>query len=88
MASLEQKLIEQINSALKVKTKVLNERLDSLEFENNQLKDRLKDYENKINKKLREIEENVNMNYDVSTEASRRANYNEQYSRKNNVKIM
>jgi hypothetical protein len=55
---------------------------------NNQLKDRLKDYENKTNQKIREIEENVNKNYDVSTEASRRANYNEQYSRKNNVKIM
>ena len=55
----------------------VNDRLDSMVFENSEMKDRL----DKVEKKLKKEKERTKT-------ALERSNYNEQFSRKNNVKIM
>lgn len=62
----------------------LTDRIDSLEFEKGELKERLDEAMNKIE----EIQTEALDNDKIAKEAMKLANANEQYSRKNNVKIM
>ena len=72
-AMVEEEVKERVSGQL---TEV-NDRLDSLVFENTEIKDRL----DKVEKKLKKEKER-------SKTALEQSNYNEQFSRKNNVKIM
>ena len=55
----------------------INDRLDSMVFENSEIKDRLENVEKKLKKEK-----------ERTKTALEQSNYNEQFSRKNNVKIM
>ena len=68
---------KKVEEKLKEKNEKLNSRLDLLVYENVQLKEDVESLRNSLN----ECE-----NY--AKEALQKSNYNEQYSRKNNVKIM
>ena len=80
-----QKLIsEKVEEKIKEKNKDLEERMKSLEYEKDCLKDRLAKAENSLlaqKDRLAECEK-------IALASAQRSNYNEQYSRKNNVKIL
>jgi prefoldin subunit 5 len=88
VTSLETKLQAHVSTLVNERTKYLDDKIESLEFENNSLKEKLSDLENKTAEKLRDFEEKITKNYNASMEANKRSNYNEQYSRKNNAKIL
>lgn len=87
MLEMEKRLKKDIDRAIREKTKDLQDRIDSLEFDNKQLSDSLKKTQEDTVKRHKEIEEKQKENEQRAMEANRRANYNEQYSRKNNIKI-
>ena len=66
-----------VEKVVKEKTTEMSDRLDSLTLENVQLREALTKLETKV-------DENVTL----AQKAMQKSNYNEQYSRKNNVKIM
>ena len=74
---IEKKLNKKLEEKLKEKTAELNDRLDSLVYENVQLREEVDTFKNSQS----ECEK-------YTKEAMERSNRNEQYSRKNNVKIM
>ena len=78
---METKLIllveKQVEEQLKEKTTELNNRLDYMVYENSEIKDKL----DKMEKELQKERENTQY-------AIEKSNYNEQYSRKNNTKIL
>lgn len=73
-----------VDKKVKEKTTDLEERIKSLEFENQNLKDRL----TKTEKDLKTCEENTKACEKLAISSAQKSNYNEQYSRKNNIKIM
>ena len=75
--NLETKLEQKFEEKLKEKTNELTDRLDSLVFENVQLREEV----DKLNNSFSECEK-------CTKEAVERSDRNEQFSRKNNVKIM
>ena len=54
-----------------------------MELENHSLREQLADR----NKSIRELQKTVTETFRIAKEAESRSNYNEQYSRKNNIKI-
>ena len=74
---LEKDIDSKIEKKVKEKTTEINDRLDSLTFENVQLREQLE-----------KVEEKLKTNEALTQTAMRKSNYNEQYSRKNNIKIM
>ena len=81
MKELEVKIQNEIETkvqkAVKDKTTELSDRLDSLTLENVQLRESLEKAETKMK-----------ANETLAQKAMQKGNYNEQYSRKNNIKIM
>lgn len=77
-----------VKTEIKEKTKELNDKIVSLEFENSQLKETLTKTSAETEKKLKQFEERLFKNENEVKDANKKANYNEQYSRKNNIKIM
>ena len=65
----------------------MQEKVDVLQYDNKQLVERVEKVETTLKKKMAELSEMEKENNRRSKEALRRANYNEQYSRKNNIKI-
>ncbi|KAK3091154.1 hypothetical protein FSP39_017566 [Pinctada imbricata] len=61
----------------------LTDKIDSLSMENNLLKEKLADRE----KQVRMLNDRVDNAEIIARDAQKRSNYNEQYSRKNNVKL-
>lgn len=88
MDKLEKKMREDIENKVQEKTKHLNEKIDSISFENQQLTDQLKSTSTTLQKQINDLEEQIQHNEKRSKDALKNSNYNEQYSRKNNVKIM
>ena len=77
------KLEELMDSKVKEKTKEIEEKIEGLEFENGDLKDRLKQTETD----LKTCMKNIRACEKLVRTSAQKSNYNEQYSRKNNVKI-
>lgn len=88
MTQLQQKMEIIIKKEIQEKTKELNDKISSLEFENNHLKESLTKTKTETGKRLSTIEERISQNEKAVKDANKKANHNEQYSRKNNIKIM
>lgn len=73
-----------MDEKIAVRTRKLSDKLESLEFENKQLNDKLVQHERIIT----ECKDSIKEKDDMARDAMKKANYNEQFSRKNNVKIM
>lgn len=74
---LERRLEKEIDKRVKERTTEINDRVDSLTLENITLRERLEEVEQKLKK-----------NEILAQKAMQKGNDNEQYSRKNNIKIM
>ena len=59
-----------------------------MQFENNELKDKFKNLEKSTEANKESAKEELGEINSLAKEAMKKANYNEQYSRKNNIKIM
>lgn len=77
MREMEGKLTKLVEMEVKERTVELNNRLDFMVYENGEIKDR-----------LYKVEEELQKERETMHEALEKSNYNEQFSRKNNVKIM
>ncbi|KAH3828884.1 hypothetical protein DPMN_130868 [Dreissena polymorpha] len=88
MGKIEETMIKRIETEVKNISNSLKEQIASLEFENEQLKQKVDDLKSSSTKAISELQTQIEKNYDTSRDALKLANYNEQYSRKNNVKIM
>ncbi|KAH3727950.1 hypothetical protein DPMN_053896 [Dreissena polymorpha] len=88
MKKIEESMLNQIEKEVKNRTNTFKEQIASLEFENGQLKQTIIELNSSTTKSITELETQVGKLYDTSREALKLANYNEQYSRKNNVKIL
>ncbi|XP_063436871.1 putative ankyrin repeat protein RF_0381 [Mytilus trossulus] len=82
--TLKDSITAEFNSKLREKTGQLQDNVDSLNLENHLLKEKLREKEIKI-KELDEKVEDCNLR---SMDALKSANYNEQYSRKHNIRIV
>ncbi|KAH3837600.1 hypothetical protein DPMN_110997 [Dreissena polymorpha] len=88
MKKIEESMIKQIENEVKNGTNTFKQQIAGIEFENGQLKQKIDELKSSTTKSITELEAQVEKTYDTSREALKLANYNEQYSRKNNVKIM
>ena len=77
-------LEDEYNTKLKEATDKLQDHVDNLFMENNSLKEKLHE-KDKLLKQLVDTTEENNIR---SKEALKQSNYNEQYSRKNNIRIL
>ena len=92
VTSIVNKLIQKFESSMekKMNTRVgqiqkeMQEKIDALSVENQDLRRRI----DQITETVKNNKKSVNENFRLSQEALESANYNEQYSRKNNVKVM
>lgn len=84
MNQMEEKLTKIVDEKVKEKNEDLNNRLDYMVFENGEIKDRL----DKVEKELKGCQEQLGEEKTNTQTAIQKSNYNEQYSRKNNVKVM
>ena len=82
--SLEKQLEIVIDKKVTEKTKELTEKVKSLEFDNNQLTDRVLQAE----KDLKTYKDKLTACEKLAIASAQKSNFNEQYSRKNNVKIL
>lgn len=73
-----------LDSKIKEKTNELTERVESLKYENGELKDRLKEAE----KDLKSYKARLTNCEKLALSSAQKSNFNEQYSRKNNVKLL
>ena len=87
MQKMEQNMNKNIDKIVNEKCKEMQERIDSLDFENKGLKDTLQKLENNNKSNLKSLQEQIDRTDEISRMASKKANYNEQFSRKNNIKI-
>lgn len=81
---LEQNLERSIERKIKERSVELSDRLDSLVYENCELKEKIEQRDRQI----QEFEDRIKKAEELSKASMKKANYNEQYSRKNNIKIM
>lgn len=84
VANLENQLEITINKKVTEKTKELTEQVKSLEFDKNQLTDRVIQAE----KDLKMYKDKLSACEKLALASAQKSNFNEQYSRKNNVKIL
>ena len=82
--SLEKQLEIVIDKKVTEKTKELTEKVKSLEFDKNQLTDRVLQAE----KDLKTYKDKLTACEKLAIASAQKSNFNEQYSRKNNVKIL
>ena len=84
LTSVEKKTEELIDENIKEKTKKVEDKVELLEFDNKNLTDRLTQAETNLESQKNRITELEK----IAVASAQRNNYNEQYSRKNNVKIL
>ena len=82
--SLEKHLETVVDKKVQEKTNELTEKMKSLEFDNKQLTDRV----TKAEKDLKTYKDKFAACEKLAIAAAQKSNFNEQYSRKNNVKIL
>ncbi|KAH3797803.1 hypothetical protein DPMN_151390 [Dreissena polymorpha] len=85
---LKLQLQQCVNKQVEEKTKDLTEHMKNLEFENESLKETITSLRTECKQTIDNMSSQVNENSQRCSEAIKRSNYNEQYSRKNNVKIL
>lgn len=83
-ANFQQVLEEKIEAKITVVKSELMERIDALSIENESLKQQVEFAKQQICKTRTEVNSNSRMTMDAIT----KSNYNEQYSRKNNIKVL
>jgi len=71
-----------LEAKLKDQTKELNEKIEALQFENNELKDKFKILEKSTEANKESAKEELAEINSLAKKAMKKANYNEQYSRK------
>ena len=86
--SQEMRMLEEIKQQIQEKCKKLEGDIRSLEFENSKLKGELENKTTVKEKKTKEIETRIDENDRKARDAIIMGNCNEQYSRKNYVKIL
>ena len=84
ISDLNENMEMTISTKVEEKTKEISHKLTSVEKENEGLKKDLVSLKNQLNAQSKKIEESNK----ISKDALCKGNYNEQYSRKNNIKIM
>lgn len=85
---MENRIKQSIENKLVQKIQKLTDKIESLEYENKSLKTEMTEIKNKMSQETAETLEQLNKTYDLAKEANKKANFNEQYSRKNNVKVL
>ena len=86
--SLEDRMKEEIKRQIQEKCEKLETIIESLQFENDKLKDKLESNLKQMTERINEIEAKVENQEQQTREAIKLGNHNEQFSRKNNIKIM
>lgn len=84
---MENRIKKSIEDKLHQKLDSLLEKVNSLEYENKLLKEKLDDTKSNLKEHTSDTTDKLNKCMTLAREANKRANYNEQYSRKNNFKI-
>ena len=87
MEEMEKRIKADYDRKIQEKTKELQETINVLQYDNRQLTDKIEKIEENTKKKMAELTELERDNNRRSKDALRRANQNEQYSRKNNIKL-
>ncbi|KAH3789170.1 hypothetical protein DPMN_167342 [Dreissena polymorpha] len=85
---MEEKIQQSVKKQVEDKVKDLNEHIKGLEFENETFKETISSIKNDCKQSIENIKTQINENAQECDDAIKRSNHNEQYSRKNNVKIM
>ena len=88
MKSLENKMREEIKREIGVKCGILEDELKLLEFENGKLREKLESQSKLLDERTKELETKLAQQEQKNNDSIKMANQNEQYFRKNNVKIM
>ena len=86
--SLEDRMKEEIKRQIQEKCEKLETIIESLQFENDKLKDKLESNLKQMTERINETEAKVENQEQQTREAIKLGNHNEQFSRKNNIKIM
>lgn len=86
--TLFQKVEEQVREKVRERTEELHNRLDFLTFENAEMKEKLDTANKTILEFQAECTERMLKSEEMARNAMRKANFNEQYSRKNNFKLL
>lgn len=84
LTAMRDSIKEEFNTQLRDGTGKLQDQIDGLNFENNELKERLREKDKQIDA-LQEVVMDCNLR---SMDALKLANYNEQYSRKHNIRMV
>jgi predicted RNase H-like nuclease (RuvC/YqgF family) len=84
LTNFEEKITKKIEHVIWERTGKLQDQLDSLMIENENIRERIR-AKDKI---IESLEERVQDNTNRSIEALKLANYNEQYSRKHNIRMV
>lgn len=84
LTTLRESITEEFNTKLRERTGKLKDEVDALNIENHQLKERLRTKDKQI-EELQDIVKDCNIR---SMDALKLANYNEQYSRKHNIRMV
>ncbi len=66
----------------------MQSKIETLEYDNKNLKDQIKRLEDNTSTNAKSMNEQIEKTYELSKLAHMKANYNEQYSRKNNINIL
>ncbi|XP_052264474.1 uncharacterized protein PF3D7_1120000-like [Dreissena polymorpha] len=88
MTGIEARIVKDIEKLVDRKVQEVKEKVDSLEFKYQSLQEHVTQLGKQHAEQLESIEIQMTKTHDLAKEANKKANYNEQYSRKNNVKIM
>lgn len=86
--TFEEKIQKEIKEQIKSQCQHLYDRIDCIQFEKKVLEDKLTSLQNNYEKDIKDLKEKMDSNEIKSMEAIKMANFNEQYSRKTNFKIM
>ncbi|CAC5385542.1 unnamed protein product [Mytilus coruscus] len=84
LSAFEKNLSEKVEAKVKETTVKLKEQMDSLMIDNENLRERM----NKKDKTIESLEEQVSDTNNRAIEAIKLGNYNEQYSRKRNIRML
>ncbi|CAC5390835.1 unnamed protein product [Mytilus coruscus] len=84
LSTLKESITEEFNTKLRERTGKLKDEIDALNIDNNNFKERLRNKDRQI-EELQEKVADCNLR---SIDALKSANYNEQYSRKHNIRMV
>ncbi|KAH3851343.1 hypothetical protein DPMN_093823 [Dreissena polymorpha] len=87
MTGIEARILKDFEKLVDHNVQEVKEKVDSLEFKYQSLQEHVTQL-GKQHEELESMEIQMSKTNDLAKEANKKANYNEQYSRKNNVKIM